>query len=682
MYCWETLTLTIKQDLPHIAAFINTMQSVSFIPLISIATRFPPAGSQISPSLLDHIWINKLCAVLSGVICMDNTDHCPTFTKVPIEVANNEKIKLSFRIHSPNSIINFKNKVRTFIDSIDSGNDDEYTMSQFISNLNGLYMESFPLKTKYVSSKRLSKPWLSSGILNSIKTKSRYFKLYKQGIIDEQFNRKYRNCLNSVIRQAKRNYYMNTFNSCQNNIKKTWGLIKQLLSKKPKSSTIRSIIINNSEIADNSEIAEHFNNYFADIAHILNNQIPPSNISPYSCVTENYLSSAFFYPVTANEVENIITNLKNTSTNINEIPVKLIKGVGNLISGKIAEMVNASLCSGIFPNCLKLARIVPIYKKGDPMNMSNYRPIALLPTLSKIFEKCISTRLLSFFNKFDTIFSRQFGFLKGRSTADAFLSLVEYIYNCLNNKEYCTGIFIDFTKAFDTVNHEILLGKLERYGVRGMPLRLMASYLKDRKQCVTIDGHCSRQRTINIGVPQGSILGPWLFLIYINDLPNISSVFWPILYADDTTLLANNANYTDLVQSVNNEISKLHQWTSANKLSISLDKTYAMIFTNREVDTDDCIYLNNELVEIKDCEDFLGLMIDSKLKFAQHIQFVSRKLSRTAGLLYRLKSYVPSNILISLYYSLAYPYLLYANLVWGGTHSEHLTPLFIIQKKY
>ena len=221
------------------------------------------------------------------------------------------------------------------------------------------------------------------------------------------------------------------------------------------------------------------------------------------------------------------------------------------MAGKIAEMVNASLCSGIFPNCLKLARIVSIYKKADPMNMSNYWPIALLPTLSKM--KCISTRLLSFFNTFDTIFSRQVGFLKGRSTSDAFLSLVEYIYNCSNDKEYCTGIFIDFTKAFDTVNHEILLGKLERYRVQGMPLRLMARYLKDRKQCVTIDGHFSRQRTINIGVPQGSILGPWLFLIYINDLPNISSVFWPILYADDTTLLAKNANYTDLVQSVNNE---------------------------------------------------------------------------------------------------------------------------------
>ena len=542
----------------------------------------------------------------------------------------------------------------------------------------------FPTKVKYISPKRLCKPWISSGILNSIKTKSRYFKLCKIGVIDEELNRRYRNCLNATIRLAKRNYYINSFNSCQNNIKKTWGLIKQLLSKKSKDNKIRNIVVNNANISNNLQIAEHFNNYFADIAQTLNNQVPTTNEDPYHTVTNNNVSSIFFYPVTAMEVENIISNLKNTASNLNEIPVKFLKNLSTILSEPISNLVNASFSSGVFPECLKCAKIVPIYKKGDPKDISNYRPISLLPTLSKIFERCISRRLLDFFSKFDIISHRQFGFQKGRSTTDAFLALVEYIYDCLNGKEHCIGIFVDFKKAFDTVNHDILLGKLERYGVRGLPLRLIASYLRDRRHYVAIDGQGSAQRTINIGVPQGSILGPILFLIYINDLTNISTTLWPVLYADDTTLLAKNSDYPDLVQSLNVELPKFYRWTTVNRLSISHDKTYKMLFTNRDCSLlNGSIYLNNVLVKSKISEEFLGLVLDDKLKFAKHIDIVCNKLSKTVGLLYKLKDHVPCKTLINLYYSLAYPYLLYANLVWGGggTCQEYLTPLVILQKK-
>ena len=218
-------------------------------------------------------------------------------------------------------------------------------------------------------------------------------------------------------------------------------------------------------------------------------------------MTKNNVSSEFFYPVTAIEVENIMSNLKNTAYNLNEIPVKLLKNLSTILSETISKLVNASFSSSIFPECLKCARIVPIYKKGDSKNISNYRPISLLPTLSKVFERCILRRLLDFLKKFDIISYKQFGFQKDRSTTDALLALVEYIYDCLNEKEHCIGIFIDFKKTFDTVNHDILLGKLGRHGVRGLPLRLMASYLRGRRYYVTIDGQGSAQRTINIGAP-------------------------------------------------------------------------------------------------------------------------------------------------------------------------------------
>ena len=425
-------------------------------------------------------------------------------------------------------------------------------------------------------------------------------------MIDAQLNRKFRNCLNSVIRQAKKNYFTNSFKYHQSNIKKSWHLIKQLLAQKSKSSTIKNLVVGDCEITTDSEIAEQFSNYFAGIGEILDSELPHTDQSALHTVTNNSISSAYLHPVTASEVNCIMLSLKKTTAKINEIPIWLLKRLSAVLSEPLAKLINSSISSGIFPECLKVATIVPIFKKGEVTNMSNYRPIALLPTFSKIFEKCISTRLMNFLQRSNIITTQQFGFLKGKSTIDAFISLTEYIYTCLNSKEHCIGIFIDLKKAFDTVNHAILLSKLNQYGVRGLPLQWLASYLRDRRQCVTINGYCSSEKTLNVGVPQGSILGPVLFLIYINDLPNVASRFWPILYADDTTLLINDADYVKLKETINSELPKICEWCLANRLTLSMDKTYAMLFTNRRQATANNvpIYMNDEIMKFKDNEDF------------------------------------------------------------------------------
>ena len=673
----------LKCDSNYISAFVDTMQSVGFLPVITKATRFPPGDSHGAPSLLDHIWINRFDRYVAGIISIDNTDHCPAFIKFPMLIAADNKVKLSFRTHKVEQIEQFKNIVHSIVADIDFLADGNSNTSRLVHDLNKAYIRCFPVKVKFVSKKRIQKQWITPGILKSIKTKSRYFKLCKLGLISEQLNRKYKNCLNSVIRQAKRNYFINSFNSNQSDIKKTWSVIKQLLAKKSKANSVKSLIVNDTEITESSEIAEHFNNYFTEIAQTLDNQLPTTDQSPYLTVINNNLSSAFFRPTTTLEINNIIINLKNKSSKLNEMPVWLFKDLRSVLAEPISKLINSSISSGVFPDCLKCARVVPIYKKGETTNMSNYRPIAILPTLSKIFEKTISTRLLNFLEKSNIIIPRQFGFLRGRSTADSFLSLMEYIYEGLNNKKHSIGIFIDLTKAFDTVKHDVLLGKLERYGVRGLPLQWLTSYLRDRRQYVTFNGCSSSERIINVAVPQGSILGPLLFLVYINDMPNASSSLLSVLYADDTTLLASDSNYRDLVRTVNEELPKIQNWCLANRLSISMDKTYAMIFTNKPntITDNDNIFLNNESVKIKTNENFLGLILDDQLKFVKHIQFVCKKVSKTVGLLYSIKHYIPHKILINLYYSLVYPYFLYANLIWGGACHSHLAPLVILQKR-
>ena len=672
----------IKHSTQPVSEFINTMQSLSFIPIITKPTRFPPAGSRGEPSLLDHIWVNSLKEYSSGVLCVDVTDHCPVFVNVPIVHKENNKTKITFRTHSPHSIEKFKRDVYESVRTMNFDADVNVLTSKFSEKLNTLYSACFPIKIKYVLNRRLCKPWLSPAIMKSIKTKSQYFKLYKLGIISAELNRRYRNKLTSTIRAAKRLYYHRAFTNNCNDIKKTWRLIKKALCKTTNTGNIKSLLVNNNTINDYNEIAEYFCEYFSNIANSLDSLIPQSNSSPLIHVTENTQASIFFSPVTGHDVSRIIGDLKNTKGDIKTIPIRILKHIKDIVADPLSIIINKSLESGVFPESLKKANVIPIFKSGDPQIASNYRPIAILPYLSKIFEKCVSNKLMNFLTKFQILSSNQFGFLKGKSTVDAFNALTHFIYESLNRKQHCMGIFIDLKKAFDTVNHGVLLKKLELCGVRGLPLTWFTSYLRDRRQSVRVAGHSSSVRVVNVGVPQGSILGPILFLIYINDLPRISNLFSSILYADDTTLLSKNSDYGELIDSINSEIPRLYEWTNANRLSLNLNKTYAMLYSNlADSDLSLKIMFQGTAIKFKTHEEFLGMIIDSGLRFSEHIRFICNKLSKSAGILYRLREFVPQQILTSLYYSLIYPYLIYGNLVWGGTFSQHLKPLKLLQKK-
>ena len=260
-------------------------------------------------------------------------------------------------------------------------------------------------------------------------------------------------------------------------------------------------------------------------------------------------------------------------------------------------------------------------------------------------------------------------------------SLVEHIYDALNKKLVTISVFIDLKKAFDTLNHSILLEKLSLYGVRGLPLKLLSSYLTDRYQCVRFNSTASTFKKIGIGVPQGSILGPILFLLYINDLPNVSKNLSCLLFADDTTVYKSSNNLNQLTDEFNHELCKIKQWCNTNRLSLNISKTYSMMFNYVNIDHSLVISLENDTISVCRYGSFLGLVIDDKLNFSQHIKQVCTKLSKTVGIFYRLRYYVPSNVLKKMYYSLAYPYFIYGSMLWGGSVASHLRPLELLQKK-
>ena len=662
--------------------FVNLLHSLSFLPCITKPTRFPNIDGH-RPSLLDHIWINKLCMFKSGILLHDFTDHLPVFLKLPIlsnKPNREEKIKISFRLDNDESRSRFNEKIQNFNwDSLLSESVDD-SLENFCNKLNSLYRETFPLKHKLISNKKALNPWCTPSIQHIINLKSKFFELLKLGLVTKEENNNFKNKIKKIIDKCKTNFYKREFMRVRGDLRKTWDFIHSLTSTK-NYKIISQITSNGQEITSPEIISEIFNDYFNNIALNLASNIPTTDLNPLHYVPFNE-NSFFMRPVSNNECIVIIENLKNTKSDFNTFPVYLLKIFRYILAPIICKLVNLSFTNGIFPSSLKSSIIVPIHKKGDSTILNNYRPISLLPTFSKIFERCIFNRLLNFIDRYSLLETNQFGFRKKKSTEDAILDLTNKIYQSLNNKEYSIGVFIDYSKAFDTIDHQILLKKLEKYGVRGIPLQLFRSYLSNRKHKTKIQDNLSSSKSINIGLPQGSILSPLIFILYINDLNYVSNSFEKVLFADDTALTFTNKNFNSLIQTCNIELEKFNKWSIANKLSINTDKTYCMLFTNRQVpNLLPPIYLNNKIIKYQNTVRYLGLMLDNRLKFDIHIETISKKISKSTGIFYKLRSITGGECLNILYHSLVSPYLSYCSLIWGKAYPTHLKCLETLQKR-
>ena len=261
---------------------------------------------------------------------------------------------------------------------------------------------------------------------------------------------------------------------------------------------------------------------------------------------------------------------------------KVIQQIAPLIKYPLALIFNKSLSQGVVPKNLKCSLISPVYKSEDKSLVSNYRPVSVLPCFSKILEKLMFKRLMSFFDKHKILYQDQFGFRKKHSTEMAIISLTQKITEAIENKKFTIGIFLDLSKAFDTVDHSILLDKLEYYGIRGITLKWFKSYLSDRKQIVKFYEYRSSMKTISCGVPQGSVLGPLLFLLYVNDIHRSSTLLSFILFADDTNIFNSHSDINTLITTTNEELKKVAEWLRANKLSLNIKKNSIHYFQGKK----------------------------------------------------------------------------------------------------
>ena len=660
--------------------FINNMQSHHFLPLITKPTRFDPSNNS-RPSVLDHIWYNKFNYKKCNLILSDFTDHLPICITFPLTTVKtiNDKIKISFRVHDPGCKEKFHNLLSSFEWEHIKSEDADLYASSISETINELYTKSFPLKTKYISHQHRNNPWMNSRLRELIDAKSVYFTLYREGIISKQENNTFKNKITKIIDKSKTAYYKDQFYKSRNDLNKTWKNIKNLAFSPAQNCNITKLKIGNVEFTETHDICEALNEYFCSIGSEIEDAIPTTNFDPLSPIVRNS-SSMFLSPVGDAECADVIKSLKNTKQDPNTLPVKILKENIETLSPVICDLINTCFSSGAFPKVFKKATVIAIFKKGEKTNPSNFRPISLLPMLSKILEKCFHVRLTDFLAKNHLLTVCQFGFQKGLSTEQAINAFCELIYDALNNNQHTVNIFIDLQKAYDTINREILIRKLDAYGIRGVPLQFIQSFLTERSQRVKVDNCTSSFKLVPTGLPTGSVLSCTLFLLYVNDVPQILQHMSPILYADDTTLHCRGSSMQAVAQACNEDLNIFSDWTKANRLSISSQKTHTFILTNRNFDPPQ-ITLDNSLITSVPSIKFLGVTLDPKMKFNEHIKEICTKVARSSGVLYNLQKYLDTHTLITLYYSLVYPYLQYCILAWGGASQIHLNKLEILQKR-
>ena len=661
--------------------YLNCLNSYHFISLINIPTRPNNLSENSLSSNLDHIWVNGIMGCSSGVLKYDVTDHYPTFAFISLPTQLNQSQEsynnVTIRPHTEENFDVLCTKLGDFQwDSILDEMNVSLSFEAFFETLNKIYCECYPKKVKQFSLKRSTKPWLTREILNLIKQKEYYYRQFRLGYISRTVNNSFKNKVNKEINKAKNYYYLNCFDNAKGDMKKSWKLIRDLSGYNAKSKSQKLAAGEGGSIMDQ---ANRFNAFFSSIGEVLSANISGFNDS----LSMEYRNPRTFFlaPVSASEIDRIITNLKLVKTNLDQMPVKIFILVRHLLLYPLVKLINMCFRKGVYPDQLKLARIVPIYKgKGETDDPTNYRPISCLPYIGKVFERCLTNRIINFCDKFSLFSNNQFGFQSGKSTCDALIHLTEIIYNSLDKKEHNITILIDLQKAFDTISHQILLKKLERYGFRGVPLKLVSSYLSNRRSYVQLNSVVSSECVITTGLPQGSIISPILFLLFINDMPKFSDKFNTTLFADDTTLTMSNSNFTNLVGNCNNELNNLVTWTKMNKLCINVGKTELLIISNRTKE-DLSIHLdNNELTCVKTCK-FLGIHLDDKLSFENHVKFVISKISRHTGILYRIRDKLPMKARLDYYYGLIYPYLSYNVVVWGSTYGTWLNPLIVQHKR-
>lgn len=663
----------------HSNIYLNLLAFNGILPAHCLPTR--------ENRCLDHVLLRSTSDSIALTLNTSITDHLPIILACDslVSIRQTHKIKSHFNVKNAVSDLESTN----FSDVLNSNNANDAANS-FTEILTGIVHKNSNC-TSVPSKKTPIKPWMTPGLLKCIRHRDRLFvkaKKHTNNHILLITYKRYRTFCNNLLKRIKSEYERSELQKSSKNPKATWKIIKEIANLNKRKTGSSNLLSSN---GTTSASVNAVNNYFANVGKNLASQILNSSNYVNECtnrlITQNPypLNSMVLASVDDSEINNTIVHLKDkSSVGWDSIPTSLIKAARHVLVPILKMIFNLCLESGIFPDCFKKAIVHPIYKSGDRDSSANYRPISILSVVSKIFEKILNSRLLSYLNTHNILSPNQFGFRREVGTEDAVLDLTNSIVRHLDKKQKTLAIFLDLCKAFDTVSIPLLLAKLEKIGIRGIALNIFESYLTNRTQSVVIDGIKSVEVPIIFGVPQGSVLGPTLFLIYINDLCNLALPNCRIVtYADDTALLINGKSWSELHLLAESAMSTVVEWLSSNLLSLNLSKTKYITFALRHSVTLDSFpplrthsyssgsphpfSCNCPSIERTSSIKYLGVIIDSSMSWNLQIEQTA---SRTRKLIYifsKLRNILTHTLLKTVYFTLVQSTIGYCITAWGGS---------------
>jgi hypothetical protein len=673
---------------------------------VSKATRF----QNNTATLIDQILLNsRELEIYSGTLISDVSDHLFTFV-MPHSLTPNmkpvHKTNLS-RDFSNANLTNFRNELgmTDWNTVLNIYNVDE-SYEEFWRIYTEIYNRNFTLKRMRFN-KNIHKVnnFMTPGLLVSRKSKKI---LHKKSLSEPSAEniskyKTFKTVYSRVIRAAKKLYFMSKLEANAGNPKKIWQTLNEILGKGRKSDSIEKLNINGVPSTNPTDISNHFNKFFTEIGQQISDNVPPVTKQAEDYIQYNRdIPEMNLQNTTPEHVLKTINKFKSkNSSDVQGVTSKMIKFIGREISIPLSHIFNLSLSSGLFPSQLKTCRVIPIFKSGSCLECDNYRPISLLSSISKVLEKIVSEKLIAHLVDNDLLYTHQYGFLPHKSTEHSLMQILTYVSKALNDGNFCIGIFLDLKKAFDVCSHSILLKKLNKMGITGTALNWFKNYLSGRSQIVEVNGCKSDARELNISVIQGSILGPILFLCYINDFYSATTLF-SVLFADDTAGFGQGKNLKDLTSYVNQELQKIANWFRSNKMAVNTLKTKFIIFRTRgkRIDPQDCrlVFNNNEIglpedpaliTDISRIHNegeeksfkLLGVMLDEYLSFEAHVNNLCVKISKSLFCMNRIKNFVNPASMKMLYFAMVQSHLVYCINIYGCANKTTLNRLFLKQKE-